>query len=102
MPAMPNRPHEPTGDAVRATVLVGGRVQGVGYRAFVRRHALDLDLAGQVENLADGRVEVVLEGARARVDHLLVHLRRGPAHADVAGLDVTWSEPVGLTGFHAF
>jgi acylphosphatase len=85
----------------RATVLVRGSVQGVGYRAFVRRHALDLGLAGHAENLADGRVEVVLEGARGEIEHALIALGRGPAHAEVAGLDVTWSEPVGLRGFHA-
>ncbi len=102
MRTMPSRTPEADPNTVRATVLVQGRVQGVGYRAFVRRHALDLGLAGQVENLRDGRVEVVVEGARATVDHLLVHLRRGPAHAQVEGLDVTWSDPVGLTGFHAF
>jgi acylphosphatase len=85
----------------RATVLVLGSVQGVGYRAFVRRHALDLGLAGHAENLADGRVEVVLEGDRIEIEHALIALGRGPAHAEVAGLDVTWSEPVGLRGFHA-
>ena len=85
----------------RATVLVRGSVQGVGYRAFVRRHALDLGLAGHAENLADGRVEVVLEGARTEVEHALIALARGPAHAEVEGLDVVWSQPVGLRGFHA-
>jgi acylphosphatase len=85
----------------RATVLVRGLVQGVGYRAFVRRHALDLGLAGHAENLADGRVEVVLEGDRVEIEHALIALGRGPAHAEVDGLDVTWSEPVGLRGFHA-
>jgi len=85
----------------RATVLVRGSVQGVGYRAFVRRHALDLRLAGHAENLGDGRVEVVLEGDRREIEHALIALGRGPAHADVTGLDVTWSEPVGLRGFHA-
>jgi acylphosphatase len=84
----------------RATVLVRGSVQGVGYRAFVRRHCLDLGLAGHAENLADGRVEVVLEGDRGEIEHALIALARGPAHAEVAGLDVTWSEPVGLRGFH--
>ena len=101
MEVMPPRAETPSA-AARATVLVHGRVQGVGYRAFVRRHALDLGLAGQVENLADGRVEVVLEGPRLDLEHLLVHLRRGPVHATVAGLDVAWSEPVGLAGFHAY
>jgi acylphosphatase len=85
----------------RATVLVRGWVQGVGYRAFVRRHALDLGLSGHAENLADGRVEVVLEGDRREIEHALIALGRGPAHATVEGLDVTWSEPVGLRGFHA-
>jgi len=90
---------EPT-HVARATVLVAGRVQGVGYRAYVRRHALDLGLAGQAENLADGRVEVVLEGLRSEIEHALIALARGPAHAEVAGLDVSWGEPVGLRGFH--
>lgn len=88
--------------AARATVLVRGRVQGVGYRAFARRHALDLGLAGHAENLADGRVEVVVEGPRSEVEHLLVHLRRGPVHAQVDDLDVVWSAAAGLEGFHAF
>ncbi len=85
----------------RATILVRGAVQGVGYRAFVRRHALDLGLAGHAENLADGRVEVVVEGERREIEHALIALRRGPAHAEVAGIDVAWSEPVGLRRFHA-
>lgn len=84
----------------RATILVRGRVQGVGYRAFVRRHALDLGLAGYAENLPDGRVEVLLEGDRREIEHALVALGQGPAHAAVDGLEVAWSEAVGLRGFH--
>jgi acylphosphatase len=91
----------PSPSLARATILVRGAVQGVGYRAFVRRHALDLGLAGHAENLADGRVEVVVEGERREIEHALIALRRGPAHADVLGIDVVWSEPVGLRGFHA-
>jgi acylphosphatase len=98
---MPQRA-ETVSSGARATVLVRGRVQGVGYRAFVRRHALDLGLTGQAENLADGRVEVIVEGPRRDVEHLLVRLQRGPVHATVEGLDVTWSEPVGLRDFHAY
>jgi acylphosphatase len=84
----------------RATILVRGRVQGVGYRAFARRHALDLGLAGHAENLADGRVEVLLEGDRREIEHALVALAQGPAHAAVDGLEVAWSEAAGLRGFH--
>ena len=86
----------------RLTALVSGDVQGVGYRAFVRRHALDLGLAGTVENLPDGRVEVVAEGPRSELEHLLIFLRRGPVHAEVGAIDEAWGEGGGLEGFHVY
>lgn len=86
----------------RLTALVSGRVQGVGFRAFTRTQALVLNVAGHVENLDDGRVEVVAEGWRDDVELLLVRLRTGPAHAEVEGIEEIWSEPVGLTGFHVY
>jgi acylphosphatase len=89
-------------ERLRATVLVSGRVQGVGYRAFARRHALDHGLAGHAENLHDGRVEVVVEGSEAEISHYLIRLRQGPAHADVAGVEVAWSRPAELAGFHVY
>jgi acylphosphatase len=79
-----------TPDTVRLTALVRGRVQGVGFRAFVRRSALDLKISGYAENLPDGRVEVVAEGERSELEHLLVLLRKGPPHAEVTDIDVTW------------
>lgn len=86
----------------RFTALVSGRVQGVGYRMFVRKQATDLRLAGQVENLRDGRVEVVAEGERAELELLLVRMRVGPAHAEVSGIDVEWAEASGLKGFYVY
>lgn len=86
----------------RLTALVSGDVQGVGYRAFVRRHALDLRLKGTVENLSDGRVEVVAEGPRQDLDHLLIFLRRGPAHANVTKVDEAWSEGGELDDFYVY
>lgn len=88
--------------SARITVLVSGRVQGVGYRAFVQRHAADLGLAGQAENLDDGRVEVVAEGPRAELEWLIDRLRTGPTHAEVRDLDVQWGEAGGLRGFHTY
>lgn len=82
----------PLFETVRLTALVRGRVQGVGFRAFVRRHALDLELSGYVENLADGRVEVVAEGARTDLEQLLVELRTGPTHAVVDDIEAVWSD----------
>jgi acylphosphatase len=86
----------------RLTALISGRVQGVGYREFVRRNALDLQLSGYVENLDDGRVEVVAEGARDDLDLLLVKLRMGPAHAEVDEIETTWGETGGLERFYVY
>lgn len=53
---------------IRATISFGGHVQGVGFRYTARGLAGDFELAGYVKNLADGRVELVIEGAAAEVD----------------------------------
>lgn len=87
---------------MRLTALISGEVQGVGYRRFVQRHALDLGLRGYAENLTDGRVEVVAEGARSDLDRLLHWLRRGPPHARVQDVDVQWNEPTGLSDFFVY
>ncbi len=88
--------------ATRMTALILGRVQGVGFRAFVRRHALDLGLCGYVENLPDGRVEVVAEGERSEIDHLLVKMRAGPPHAEVTEIETVWGEGAALRGFFIY
>ncbi len=87
---------------LRFTALVKGRVQGVGFRIFTRTQAQVLGLSGSVENLADGRVEVVAEGHREDLELLLVRLRTGPAHAEVEDIEVAWTQPVGLAGFHVY
>jgi len=84
------------------TALVSGRVQGVGYRRYVQRRATDLGLVGFVENLSDGKVEVVAEGYRENLEHLLHFLRRGPPHADVDSVDTQWSEDTGMRGFFTY
>ena len=87
---------------MRLTALITGNVQGVGYRRFVQRYALDFDLSGHAENLTDGRVEVIAEGPRPDLDRLLHWLGRGPAHARVTQIDVQWSEGTGLSGFYVY
>jgi acylphosphatase len=59
---------------VRLTAWVSGRVQGVGFRWWVRATALELGLVGFAENLADGRVKVVAEGDEDRLRELLIRL----------------------------
>jgi len=66
-----------------ARFLVSGLVQGVGFRHFVSRHAGRIGIAGWVQNLADGRVEVVAQGQQSSIDLLEVELRLGPRAARV-------------------
>ncbi len=89
-------------DKERMTVLVSGQVQGVGMRQYIQRRARDLSVSGYVENLSDGRVEVVAEGTRDSLELLLVRIRLGTSHADVKALDVTWGEGGALEGFHVY
>jgi acylphosphatase len=63
--------------------LVSGRVQGVGFRYHVLRHAQAEKLGGYVRNLADGRVEFQLQGEPAAVDRVIGHIRSGPSYARV-------------------
>jgi acylphosphatase len=70
-------PQEPPEGTVRMTAFVHGYVQGVGFRWFTRSRAMELGLVGSATNLADGRVEVVVEGQRQACDDLLAWLRGG-------------------------
>ena len=86
---------------VRARIWVVGQVQGVGYRLFAQRVGSRLGLSGGVRNLDDGRVEVDVEGDRARVDQFIEQLRTGPPAGRVQQVDVQWEPTVGRTGaFH--
>src|SRR5262245_37510544 len=74
-------------DWKRVHAFAAGRVQGVGYREFTQREARGLSLVGYAENLADGRVEIVVEGPNDKVKELLAKLARGPRAAQVSGLE---------------
>lgn len=88
------------GDTVRLTAWVHGRVQGVGFRWWVRSRALELGLVGHAANLEDGRVEVVAEGAREAVEALLGALNGPDTPGRVRTVVERWAEPRGgLTGF---
>jgi len=66
---------------------VVGKVQGVGFRWFVREHARALRLAGWVRNRPDGMVELEVEGEAGKVAELMAFVAEGPDGAVVAGLD---------------
>lgn len=84
---------------VRKRLLISGRVQGVFFRDTCRREAQARGVAGHASNLADGRVEVVVEGERGDVDAVADWCHRGPPHADVASVEVIEEPPEGLEGF---
>lgn len=87
-------------EVVRVRALVSGRVQGVFYRDSARRRATEVGVAGTARNLADGRVELVLEGERAAVEQVLAWAAEGPPAAVVTGVERhPPEEPLGLEGF---
>jgi acylphosphatase len=88
------------GQEARLTAWVAGRVQGVGFRAWVRHRASELGLAGSATNLDDGRVEIIAEGRESDCRALLTELSGGTAPGRVTRVTQRWSEPRGqLSGF---
>ncbi len=83
----------------RLHAVVGGTVQGVGYRFAVRRAALSRAVTGWVRNRRDGTVEIEIEGAPDDVAGVLSWLAKGPTGASVTSVDVTEVTPTGDSGF---
>jgi acylphosphatase len=86
-------------DHERLVAHVHGRVQGVGFRAFVFDSARSLGVAGTVRNCRDGCVRVEAEGPRDLLDRLLVLVREGPPAARVLRVVEEWSRARGMTRF---
>ncbi len=84
----------------RLEAMVHGRVQGVGFRWFVRRNAARLGLVGWVANDVSGSVRVVAEGEAAAIDQLIADLHEGPPGAIVDRVDASFRAPTAeFTGF---
>ncbi|NOX62882.1 MAG: acylphosphatase [Chloroflexi bacterium] len=81
----------------RLKAIVHGRVQGVGFRVFVLRHAQALGLTGTVRNVYSPtrHVEVIAEGPEDKLKQLLAQLKIGPSMSWVERVEVEWSEPTG-------
>ena len=76
------------GEKVRVHIVVSGRVQGVLYRAGARQKARELGLAGWAHNLIDGRVELVAEGEKEKVEQFAEWCRQGTPLAKVESGEV--------------
>lgn len=68
-------------------IVVRGRVQGVGYRAFVADEAISRGIEGWVRNRRDGTVEAVFAAPAQRVASIVEACRRGPWGARVDSID---------------
>lgn len=83
--------------AVRLRVF--GRVQGVGYRAWLTSIAEASGLDGWVRNLADGSVEALLHGDREAVQIVVERCYRGPAFARVERIEQMQDGSIPARGF---
>jgi len=69
-------------------IVVSGRVQGVGYRYYVRESAKILALKGYVRNLSNGNVKIVVSGEKDKLYSLCELLRSGNHNARVDNLEI--------------
>jgi acylphosphatase len=69
-------------------VLIGGRVQGVGFRYWTERVAQELGLSGWVRNRRDGSVEALFAGSADAVAEMLGRCRDGPIGAMVGSVRI--------------
>lgn len=72
-----------------------GFVQGVSYRAFVKKLADQKGIKGYVKNLSDGSVEVMADGIREDLLELVDHLKKGPIFAKVSRVDYSFYDKNG-------
>ena len=75
---------------IRMEALISGEVQGVRYRVFVQDSATTMELVGSVENLADGTVLVIAEGAPDLLKEFVEYLHEGSLQAKVASVAIDW------------
>ncbi len=69
-------------------VLISGKVQGVGFRNFTRTNAKQIGVNGYAKNLANGKVEVVAEGEKLKLNALIEKLQQGPRSSRVDAIEI--------------
>jgi len=72
----------------RLSIVVQGRVQGVGFRYFVRDVARRMNLSGWVRNLFDGGVEIEAQGDQQKLELFKSEVQEGPPLAYVKEIRV--------------
>jgi len=82
-------------ELTRVHIWVRGRVQGVGFRAFVQQSAIQLGLKGWVRNVGWDQVEALAEGGKPTLEHFVEALRIGPRASHVEDSRVEWEPATG-------
>jgi acylphosphatase len=77
----------------RAHLYISGIVQGVFFRSNTRQVANSLNLTGWVRNLRDGRVEVIAEGTKNKIEQFIQWCHKGPRGASVDNVEINWENP---------
>lgn len=78
----------------RIHILVTGKVQGVGFRAYVQHAANNLGLTGWVRNVGYSQVETVAEGNPEILNSFVEAVRTGPRSARIDDLNLFWEAPL--------
>ena len=92
----PNNPNE----IIRVHIWVKGHVQGVGFRAHVEYHSLQIGVLGWVRNIGWDTVETVAEGTREQIDQFIEMVKAGPRASRVDEARIEYEPTTGyLDGF---
>lgn len=71
------------------SIIISGKVQGVYFRQSAKEKALALGLTGQVKNLRDGKVYIIVTGIQEQLRIFTDWCKKGPPRAVVAGVEIT-------------
>lgn len=77
---------------IRAHILVSGRVQAVFFRRNTKKKAIELNITGWARNLFSGKVEIMCEGEKEKIEELLEWLKEGSRLAKVKNVKVDYME----------
>lgn len=80
---------------LRVHIWVQGRVQAVGFRAFVQQNAILIGVTGWVRNVGYDTVEAVAEGTKEQVEKFLQMVKRGPLGSRVDESREEWEQVMG-------
>jgi len=80
-------------------IKVSGRVQGVGFRFYTQRKAIETNVYGFVQNRPDGSVYIEAEGETIDVQTFVDWCRKGPQWASVRDIKVSETLPLNRNDF---